>query len=400
VRQLFSLLLLAAFALPAFAAEDAKTVKVTVAQLEQALAEAHGKPDGEVARQLSGLELSERLGRVKLEQLKAGLPGNKAREQLLILADLAAFLNPPSAEIPADPTPDQAATHQMLLQIVGYLNTTLHQLPNLTAVRDTIGFEDKPQEDALGATGITTTAAMPLHSVGKSSVTVTYRDHKEVVDEKAMKHSSLIGGLSSWGEFGPVLGVVVLDALQGKMTWSRWEQGANGKEAVFHYSVPSEKSHYPVQFCCIPDGFNSHGSTNFRVFKEIAGYHGDIIFDPASGAVLRIAMEAEVAAGELISKAGIMVEYNSVEIGGEKFICPVRSVSVLMAHTAQQTGMHSRSNYQGTAKTFLNDVAFGQYHRFGSETRILTGDYPDSILPSGPASADSPGSNPTRAPSH
>ena len=45
---------------------------------------------------------------------------------------------------------------------------------------------------------------------------------------------------------------------------------------------------------------------------------------------------------------------------------------MLKAHTAQQTGAVSRSNYQGGTKTFLNDVVFSHYRRFGSETKILT----------------------------
>jgi len=400
MRKLLLLFLLAGIALPSFAEKDAALAKVTVAQLEQALAAAHGKPDADVARQLSGLVLTERLNMVKLAALKAVLPGEKAREQLIMLADSAAFLNPPAEEILADPAPDVAAARQMLTQIVNYVNTTVHQLPNLLAVRDTAGFEDQPQEDRQGETGITTVAAMPLHSIGKSSVTVTYRDRKEVVDEKAAKHGVHIGGLVTSGEFGPVLGLVVADALQGKITWGRWEQGAGGKSAVFHYEVSSDKSHYPVQFCCTLDGYGSDGLPIKSVFREIVSYHGEIVFDPANGHILRITMEAELPDGELVSKAGIVVEYSSVEIGGQKYICPVRSVSILMAHSTQQTGMFSKQHYKGPAKTYLNDVAFGQYRRFGAESRILAGDSLEPGAPSGPASADAPYSAPSRAPTH
>jgi hypothetical protein len=137
-----------------------------------------------------------------------------------------------------------------------------------------------------------------------------------------------------------------------------------------------------------------------RVFNASASYHGEIAFDPANGAILRITMEAEMPQGELVSKAGMMVEYGPVEIGGKSYICPVKSVSVLQAHTTQNQGAYSRSNYKGPAKTFLNDVTFGQYRRFGSETRILTGDSLAPTMPSGPASADAPYSPPSRAPTH
>lgn len=400
MRQWFLLFLMAAFAMSAFADKSAAIVKVTVDQLEQTLATLHGKPDADVAKQIAGLELSERLNAAKLAKLKADLPGDKAREQLLILADSAAFLSPPALEIVADPAPNPAATRQMLTLIVDYVNTTARQLPNFLAVRDTIGFEDKPQNDVQGEIGISTEAAMPLHSVGKTSLTVTYRDRKEVVDEKAVRHGAKIGGLTTSGEFGPILSLVVADALQGKITWARWEQGAGGKTAVFHYEVPGGKSHYPVQFCCVLDGYNSDGTPISHLFKEIVSYHGDIVFNPASGAVLRITMEADLPATELVPKAGIQVEYSPTEIAGRTYICPVKSVSILMAHTAQQTGAFSRSNYRGAAKTYLNDVVFSQYRRFGTESRILSVDSTSPGAPNGPSPADSPDSAPSKPVSH
>ena len=78
MRKLFLLFLLAGIAQPMFADKDAAVAKVTVAQLEQTLAAAHGKADAEVARQLSGLELTERLNRVNFAKLKADLPGDKS----------------------------------------------------------------------------------------------------------------------------------------------------------------------------------------------------------------------------------------------------------------------------------------------------------------------------------
>jgi len=400
LRKWTVLLFLAMMVLPAYAANDVTTTTVTVAQLEQALAAAQGKPDTEVAQQLAALELTERLSAVRFARLKAGLPGEKSNQALVILADSAAFLDPPASEIPANPMPDPAGARQMLTQIVNYVNATTRQLPNLIAMRNTTGFEDRPQENVQQAAAVVSYSYLPLHVIGKSSVSVTYRDRQEVVDEKALKRGPKIGGLVTTGEFGPILSRVVADALKGKITWSRWELGAGVTEAVFHYAVPHDKSHYNVQFCCVPDGFNSDGSPITSVFNESASYHGEIAFDPANGAILRITMEAEMPAGELVSKAGMMVEYGQVEIGGKNYICPVKSVSILLAHTTQNQGAYSRSNYKGPAKTFLNDVVFDQYRRFGSETRILTGDNGDPNQPYGPASADAPYAAPARAPTH
>jgi hypothetical protein len=353
------------------------TEKVTVGQLQQSLAAARSETDAELAQQISTFELTERLTTPVLAELDASAPGEKSRSALLLLADKSAFLDPPASMTPADPTPDPAATRQMLVKLVNYVNTTLRQLPNLTTVRETTAFEDRPQEDALEATGVVSYIHLPLHFVGKSSLAVTYRDRKEVVDEsatKALKHEGKIGGLVTSGEFGPILSMVLADALKGKIIWARWEQGSSGRQAVFQYTVPDEKSNYYVKFCCIVNAYSGTGQPESQLFNERSSYHGEIAFDPANGSILRMTLQADMPPKGLVSNAGIVMEYSSVEIGGQSYICPTKSVSVLMAHTAVQQGMQSRAFYQGAAKTFLNDIKYGQYRRFGSEARIVSVD--------------------------
>ncbi|MGA9463926.1 MAG: hypothetical protein WBV28_14135 [Terracidiphilus sp.] len=351
--------------------------KVTVAQLQQAVAAAPGKSDAELAQQLSSLELTERLSSGRLAQWNGSLPGDKSRQALLLLADKSVFLNPPADESPADPKPDPAATRQMLVKLVNYVNTTLRQLPNLLASLETTGFEDRPQEDALEATGTVSYSYLPLHVVGKSLASVTFRDRKEVVDEnagKAGKQGPRISGLATSGEFGPILSTVLGDALKGKITWARWEQGPTTRWAIFHYEVPEDKSNYRVKFCCVVNGFNADGQADLQPFDERSSYKGEIAFDAADGSIYRMTLEAALPGRELVSNAGMVVEYAPVDIGGKNYICPVRSVSVLGAHVYQPHGMYAKTNFQGPSKTFLNDVVFSNYRRFGSESRILTGD--------------------------
>ena len=346
---------------------------VTVNQLEQTLAASHDKADADLAEQLANLELSERLRGARLTKLSATLPGEKSRQALMLLADKSAFLAPPPSEIPSDPTPNAAATRQMLVAIVNYVNTTLRQLPNLLATRETTGFEDRPKSDQVEATGTVSLSYLPLHFVGKSDATVTFRDRKETVEDGKAKQGK-IGGLITTGEFGPILSTVVSDALKGKITWARWEQDASGKRAVFHYSVPEVKSNYRVQFCCVVNGYDANGQADMQVFNERASYQGEIAFNPGDGAILRMTLQAELPPTGLVPHAGIALDYGIVEIGGKSYICPEHSVSVLAAHVAKPEGMYSKAMYQGAAKNFLNDIVFNQYRRFGSESRILTGE--------------------------
>lgn len=379
MTKLIPVLFLAVLALPSIAVtpKEAGPQKITVAQLEQTLSAAQGKPDAELAQQLAALELTERLNSAKLARFQSALPGEKAREALLALADCSAFLDPPAEDIPARPVPDPAALRQMMTLVVDYVNRAFHKLPDFLAVRATTGFEDRPREDNLGATGVTTLTYQPLHVTGRSSIGVVYRDGREHEDRAAGKvwsGQSPVQGLVTSGEFGPILSVVLVDAVKGTITWSRWEQGADGLLAVYHYAVPREKSHYIVQFCCVQD----EGVTTIDPipFHEITAFHGEIAFDPVNGKIMRISAEAELPPSEVVARAAIQVEYGPVEIGGVTYNCPQRSISILLAHTAPRPGgMYSAATFKGPAKTFLNDVAFVQYHVFGSEARILAGDY-------------------------
>lgn len=382
MRRLFFAPLLASAAFFALAqtSSPSKTgalTKVSVEQLEESLSTTHGGSDAEIAQALARLELTERLSTQRLTHLREALPGEKSKQELLVLADQSEFLSPPKDEILDVEAPDPAATRAMLVSIVNYVNTTQRQLPNLMAMRETTGFEDRPAEDTLQATGIVSVSYLPLHPVSSSSVPVTYRDRREVVDEKAaksMKKGAPVGGLVTSGEFGPILSTVVADALKGTITWAHWEEVAGGRAAVFHFSVPESKSNYFVKFCCTVDGYRSDGEPELAVFNERAGYQGDITFNPTDGSILRVSLRAEMPPSGMVPNAGIVIEYSPVEIGGRTYICPSRSISMVQAHAGQQNPAYAKSNYRGPVKTFLNDVDFKQYRRFGSETRILTSD--------------------------
>jgi hypothetical protein len=353
-------------------AREKPKVSCTVAQLTQLLA--GGGTDEQAAAQLAGLELSERLSTAALERLRAGLPGEKSKQELTILADVSSFLEPPQAEIDDRPTPDAAATRQMLVQVVNYVNTTLRQLPNFIATKDTSRFEDRPQEDAVEEMGTVSYSYQPLHFVGTSQTTLTYRNHGEVEDGtllRSLRQTSLNSGMATTGEFGSILITVVADALKGKITWARWEKSPTDTLAVFHFTVPEDRSNYRLQFCCIVEGFASNGLPDRRVFDERVAYHGEIAFDAKDGTILRMTLQADMPMHELVPKAGIAVEYGPVQIGGKTYVCPVHSISLLAAHTTQQPTAQSHSNYRGPLKTFLNDAKFVSYRRFGSEVRIV-----------------------------
>jgi VWFA-related protein len=373
-------------AVPAWAAK-----RVTVDQLEQILNASQGKPDGEVARHLSDLELTERLSSTRLARWKAALPGSQAQEALIALADASEFLDPPAAEIPATAPPDLAAQRRMLALTVNYVGKTIPQLPNFFANMVTTRYEDTPLQQNIDSS---TTPYQPLHSVGNSIVTVSYRHGQEAVDTGAAKDKRP-EGLTTWGVFGPILGTVLEDAARSKLAWSHWEQGASGPMAVFSYSVPKEKSHYTVNYCCVAEQ-DATSAANLSPFSQIVAYHGEIAVDPASGTILRLMLEAEMKASDPVARASIVVEYGPVEIGDRTYFCPFKSVSSTLAQALQFNArfLYPEANKLQPLKTMLNDVAFEQYHVFRADARVLTG---DAELASGTPSPDAAQSKPASA---
>ncbi len=324
--------------------------QVTVAQLEQIVRGAKRERDGEAAKEIEHLQLTERLSSAKLALLSSELPGRNSKSALMAIGGVSVFLDPPLDEIPQKAAPDTAEQTQMKSQVTDYLKTILPKLPNFYARRFTTSFEEvwTPKDEE----GMHKRIA--LHSAGQFKATVYYREGKELVhDEGAQEH-----GLITRGTFGPILSTVVLDAAHSNtIQWSRWEKGPNGTMAVLRFQVPQSESHYQVS-----------GSGELGMIGPTA-YHGEIGIDPASGTILRLMLQADPDLGSSIERAGIMVEYGAVAIGGKTYTCPVHSVSYSVGARYVSNSLVPAPSKGKAAR--LNDVVFDNYHVFRSEMRIV-----------------------------
>lgn len=371
MRRFLCLLLAVAVAQPAFAAQS-----VTVNEVEQILASLKGKSDGTTAKRLSGLELTERVTTTRLESWEAEIPAkhSRSREALLALADASAFLDLPAADKSSEAPPDISTQRQIVTLAIEHVNKTATVLPNFYATRATTHFEDTmPQQELIQEAPTTAgkrqmsvsgvayrnTAYEPLHRTANFSVIVYYRDGNEITDSQGRKTpKNGKAGLTTEGEFGAILFVIVGDAVHGSLKWGHWEQGASGPLAVFSYAVPEGQSHYLVEFP------NKQGME-----KVYPPYHGEIAVDPASGDIYRVTEVADFKPPNDKMQTSIVVEYASVTIGARNYICPVRGVA-LSRFPVPSEDVPARIGVP-TVQTFLNDVNFTQYHLFRAESRIL-----------------------------
>lgn len=362
-------------ALPAPAAQ-----RVTVAQLKQLLTAefAAHRSDSSIADHLGKMELSEQLTDLTLDQITNELkPEKKTALALQLLADQSAFLEPPASEIPAKTEPEMAEQLRLIQGAANFASVTLERIPNFLATRSTRTFDNSVLSMTPDASRVDFLAGEGLHSSGEYSRQITYRDGAEVNVEAAVaqgkqeKPSAAPQGLTSTGEFGPLLEIILRDSAKGKVVWSHWEQTRAGLAAVFRYQVPQEASHYTVDFCCVIDAAHSpavgrrpftNGEISFQHFHGYPGYHGYLYLDSETGAVLRVTLEVDFDAPDTAARMGEWVEYGMVKIGERDYLCPVRTTAFT----------HRPPRRPGEpASVNLNEVTFTNYHRFGSTARIL-----------------------------
>ena len=409
MRRLILLAVVAATALSAGAAR-----RVNVAQLEQSLASdlAAHRADADIARKIGDFELSERLTSVTLDRFAKALAiGPRTALALELLSDQSALLDPPATELPATQPPDAASQQRMMDQARGYVVQTWPRLPNFFLTRTTHRFDDGAQVLKQGDWPV----RAGLHPAGSASRQITFRDGKEVQDTPAAVEASAPArsasatasppaptqqevGLHTWGEFGPELTVVLTDTAKGTVTFSHWETTPAGVAAVFRYSVPKAASHYTVSYCCVVSrDFVERREMTYRSrtqsgqqmanlpktemeqpFVDTPGYHGSLFIDPASGAILRVTLEAELKESDPITRAATVVEYGPVRIGDQTYICPVRSLAI----SSQPPTYNANGEPRNPSVLMVNETSFTQYHRLGSTMRLLAGNPgPDGLPP-------------------
>jgi len=354
--------------------------KVTVEQLEHRLDALHGKKDQDLAKRLAGMELSERLNSGKLAEIEAGLPGEKSRRALLVMADASAFLQLPTAETAVTAPPDLDTERLILRKAAENVVASIQKFPDFVARETTNRFHD------LKLTTFSTDAEpiimerQPFQPLDSFSNTVYYRDGKEVADasEKTTPQDKSMpkDGLVNWGVFGPLQRIVMTDIYKGKIGWGHWEQRATGPVAVFRYAIPKEKSDYVVKYCCL--GFPNGQQ---RESQSVPAFHGEIAIDAETGAVYRVVILTDMKPGDPVLQASIMVEYEPVEIGGKTYICPRKSVSITTAVSPKfrtlcpgGVGVLTASDCSPVAApkdTAINDTVYDSYHVFRSEVRIV-----------------------------
>jgi VWFA-related protein len=145
----------------------------------------------------------------------------------------------------------------------------------------------------------------------------------------------------SAGEFGHLLNLVFSAASKADFEWK--EAAALGSETVqvLSYRVARENATIEI------------GDNNSRVG---AGFHGLVYIDAATGGVRRITLQADdLPRNFSMHGASIVMDYDYVAIGAHDYLMPMRTSLALQ---------------RGRRQTDLNEMAFRNYRRYASQTKI------------------------------
>jgi len=363
--------------------------RVSVAELDALLQTFHGLSDGDAAKRLESLELTERMSAKQLDDWKERLHGSKTNAALVAVADASSFLDPPEVKAPM-PAPSIEEQRRMLAKTVVYVSKAMVRLPNFYAVR-TIHQYRQPQQKESESWKVPPVDQL-LQPKGTLSATMFYRNGAEVADASGMgrknvsaqeemnamqghwsglvtRETSRSQGMDTRGTFGPILSTVIVDAAQSRLEWRGWEQHASGMRAAFKYAVPQARSHYEVTYCCLAEG------TGITVFRKLSAYHGEIQIDPETGAIVRLTVQADIGPRQPIVRSDILVDYAPQTLGNVEYMCPSRSVTIWRGRRSEMVHEWNQSfRAYGPFVTMMDDVSFDRYHLFRGEARILTGD--------------------------
>ena len=361
---IFAVLMLAS---PAWAAK-----KLTVQQLKDQLVylQQDRKTDQEVAAELKQVELTEELTRADLNKIVDFAPGKHTIEQIYVLEARSAVLPPPASDLPATSAPDAAMQKAILDKTIDYTTSYYSRLPQLTATKTTLRFQDNmtaidPCSGLIGCAKAVVTSpgfsnwASFVHFISSAETPVVSEHGTETMPSKKDKTPWGANGMIALQGPEPSLSVILQDAqAAGGIQWLRWELINGRRAAVYSFRVPITNSRFAVDVCCFPKSIQTGvakfytplsasviaeceaapggggGATgNFQTitsydqhFKATVPYHGEIFVDPETGIVVRLITQAEFKASDEVQQEDQRIDYGPVKIGANAIVLPVKTV--------------------------------------------------------------------------
>ena len=148
-------------------------------------------------------------------------------------------------------------------------------------------------------------------------------DHKlELVNglPTTLQYVSQDLGATATGEFGGMLKHIFDPASQAAFHWEGWKKARKHRVAVYGYTVTADHSRFLVE----------GGSRSGEEHRAVVGFHGTVEIDTETGDVLHFDYTADgIPTTVALTRSATSVDFDRVEIGGNRYILPVRSETEL-----------------------------------------------------------------------
>jgi hypothetical protein len=295
---------------------------LTVEQFLQFLASHRTAADKDLAGGLYQVDLTQRLNAQRLAEILPTLPGQESRDAVSAIADASAFLDPPPAELPADPPPSNGEQQRLIQGILTDAEHAYLPTVDVDGIRTISRYRNLKFLTAGHSMPMPVVTPTPL-LMDRTTETLAYRAGLVVVTDRSPRPSPsahLVAGIENWEGFRGLLKPLAQDMRRSQVEWFRWEQGTTGKLGVFRFSVPESGSHLTLRTSMPP---NMPGA-----YTGEPAYQCEISIDPATLVIQRYVVRAAPQDNNRISRMNLAVEFAPTLIGATSVLLPSRAIAL------------------------------------------------------------------------
>src|ERR1051326_2252605 len=277
-------------------------------------------PDGEVAKYLKNVKLSDKLTDRTIEELLAIGIGPKTRDALNLLRDRSASLSvtaaapkPEGPKLP--PVPSAAEQAEIIREVREYALNYTKSLPNFLCTQVTrrkAAAEPGTRYAMRGAT------EPSFQTIDTLTIRLSYFEHKEdyklilVNNSPTTQGYQSFGGATSTGEFGSLTLGIFEPSTKTHFEWDHWGTLRGKLVMVFRYAVDQSHSQWAIDY-----------QRREHIFPA---YSGLLYVDKDLHVLMRVTLNAEnIPPTFPVHVARTTLDYDYQDISGHEFLLPLKA---------------------------------------------------------------------------